>query len=94
MSFKCLKQAAVQIDSGNTGTITKIADDFFIAVSICVMVALLIMLIVRISLWLNASKKEINYLNMEIRRSNGLEQKRWKKQKRRLLLSFFLFYRR
>lgn len=38
--------------------------------------------------------KELNYINMEIGRTTGGEQKYWKREKRRLWLSLLPFYRR
>lgn len=42
----------------------------------------------------NALFRDPDYINREIRRTSGAEQKRWKREKRRLLLSLLPFYRR
>lgn len=36
---------------------------------------------------------ELNYINMEIARTTGEEQRQWQKKKRRLWLSLLPFYR-
>ena len=46
--------------------------------------------ICRFALGLEKFKRELRYLNMEIRRTRGSERKYWKKKKRRLWLSLFL----
>ena len=38
--------------------------------------------------------QELDYINMEIGRTTGGEQKYWKREKRRLWLSLLPFYRR
>ena len=38
--------------------------------------------------------QELNYINMEIGRTTGGEQKYWQREKRRLWLSLLPFYRR
>ena len=43
--------------------------------------------------WLNEFQQELRYLNNEIGRTSGKEKKRWKKRKRRLLLSLLPFVR-
>lgn len=39
-------------------------------------------------------QRDLNYINNEIRRTEGNERKHWKKQKRKLILSLFGIYRR
>lgn len=41
--------------------------------------------------WLNWFLREMRFLNMEIQRSHGKEQERWKRRKRRLWLSIIPF---
>lgn len=51
--------------------------------------------IVRFSLWVNDFNSELKYLNCEIGRTEGSEQRYWKRQKRRLWLSLipFVYFR-
>lgn len=50
-------------------------------------------LIVKLSMWLNDFSSELKYLNSEIGRTDGSEQRYWKRQKRRLWLSIIPFVR-
>ena len=56
-------------------------------------IAFVCMLIVaRFVIFYRSFKKELNYINAEIRRTIGNEQARWKRAKKRLLLSLIPFY--
>lgn len=68
-------------------------DAFLIAVFIIITAVLLILLIVRIALGFNTFKRNIKYVNMEIRRTRGSERKAWQKEKRRLWLSLIPFHK-
>lgn len=94
MTFNLFKHRVCMIDSRYTGVFSEIIYKFLIAVSVVVMVALLILLIVRIALRLDTLRRDMKYLNMEIRRTKGAEQKYWKKQKHRLWLSVIPFCKR
>lgn len=52
-----------------------------------------IAILVRIIMWLNNFKRELKYLNIEIRRTDGRERKYWISRKRRLWLSIIPFIR-
>lgn len=43
--------------------------------------------------WLTEFQHELRYINNEIGRTTGREKKRWKKRKRKLLLSILPFVR-
>lgn len=49
-----------------------------------------VLLICRFVLGLEKFKRELRYINMEIRRTRGSERNYWKKKKRRLWLSLVL----
>lgn len=65
--------------------------NYLIAISI---IAIAVLLIFRLVLRLWNLKRDIKYVNMEIRRTRGSERKHWKKEKRRLWLSLIPFYKR
>lgn len=44
--------------------------------------------------WIMGLQSELRYLNMEIRRTEGREQQYYRKERRRLLLSWLPFIRR
>ena len=50
-------------------------------------------LIVKLAMWLNDFSGELKYLNSEIGRTDGSEQRYWIRQKRRLWLSIIPFVR-
>ena len=52
------------------------------------------LLLVGISIKIYEFVMELNYINMEIRRTTGEVQQCWKREKRRLWRSLFLFGRR
>ena len=56
-------------------------------------VILLILIIVRLAMWLQAFMMELRYVNKEIARTTGAEQKHWIKRKKRLFLSLIPFVR-
>lgn len=56
-------------------------------------VFLILMLIARFIMWLQAFMTELRYLNQEIERTTGEEQKHWVRRKKRLLLSLIPFVR-
>jgi len=55
--------------------------------------ALLILMIIRFTMWLQAFTRELRYLNKEIERTAGEEKQHWIKRKKRLLLSWIPFVR-
>lgn len=65
---------------------------FWILLGILV-ILILIVIIVYFVQWLNFFTQELRHLNNEIGRTTGREQKRWKRRKRRLLLSIIPFIR-
>ena len=65
--------------------------DILIALFIGIIVFLLIL---RLVFRLDSLKRDIRYINMEIRRTRGSERKAWQKEKRRLWLSLIPFYKR
>ena len=65
--------------------------DILIALFIGVIVFLLIL---RLVFRLDSLKRDIEYVNMEIRRTRGSERKAWQKEKRRLWLALIPFYKR
>ena len=65
--------------------------NIFIVLFIGVIVFLLIL---RLVFRLDSLKKDIKYVNMEIRRTRGSERKAWQREKRRLWLSLIPFYKR
>lgn len=50
-------------------------------------------LLVKFVMWINDFSHELRYLNNEISRTDGSEQRYWKHQKRRLWLSIIPFVR-
>lgn len=52
---------------------------------------ILILFLIFMALFLDDFSRELKYLNTEIRRTSGREQKYWKKRKRRLWLSLLPF---
>lgn len=56
-------------------------------------VLLLILVIVRFTMWLQSFLMELRYLNKEIERTTGNERLQWIKRKKRLLLSWIPFVR-
>ena len=53
---------------------------------------LCILIAARIALFFRSFNKELRYINGEIERTIGSEQARWKRARRRLLLSLIPFY--
>lgn len=51
----------------------------------------IILLIVELNIRISEFSRELKYINSEIRRTKGIDKKRWKKARRKLYLSFFLF---
>ena len=49
-------------------------------------------LAIRFSMFYRSFKKELDYINDEIKRTIGDEQARWKRSKKRLFLSLIPFY--
>ena len=52
---------------------------------------LLCMAILRLTMWVQWFRKELRYVNKEIARTAGEEQKRWQKRKKRLIRSIIPF---
>ena len=52
------------------------------------------LLVIRLVFRLDSLKRDIKYVNMEIRRTRGSERKAWQREKRRLWLSLIPFYKR
>lgn len=55
---------------------------------------LLVGLLTSLVRWITGLQRELRYLNMEIRRTEGREQQHYRREKRRLLLSWLPFFRR
>ncbi|MBO5891674.1 MAG: hypothetical protein J6Q30_03055 [Oscillospiraceae bacterium] len=53
-----------------------------------------VLLIVALAMKINSFSRELDYIKREIGRTTGAEQRRWKREKRRLWLSLLPFYRR
>lgn len=53
---------------------------------------LLALAIIRFAMWLQWMRKELRYINKEIARTTGDEQKHWIKRKKRLLRSIIPFF--
>ena len=53
-----------------------------------------ILLLVGLAVKLNEFFRERDYIEREIRRTTGAEQRHWKREKRRLWLTLLPFYRR
>lgn len=94
MAFNYLKHTVCSVEAYYTDALSDTVNIFFIAVSVVIMAVLLILLIVRLVLGFNTFKRNIKYINMEIRRTRGSERKAWQKEKRRLWLSLIPFYKR
>jgi len=56
-------------------------------------IVFLFAILVGIAMWWNDFSQELRYMNNEIRRTDGAEQRHWKRQKRRLWLSLIPFVR-
>ena len=54
---------------------------------------ILSLLLLSLALKISTFKRELGYINREIRRTTGSEQAHWKRQKRRLWKSLLLFVR-
>lgn len=68
--------------------------DYVIYIIVAALAAfLLLMIIVRFAMWLQAFLMELRYLNKEIERTAGAERQRWIRRKKRLLLSLIPFVR-
>ena len=93
MAFNYLKHTVCSVESYYAEALSDTIDAFLIAVFIIITAVLLILLIVRIALGFNNFKRNIKYVNMEIRRTRGSERKAWQKEKRRLWLSLIPFHK-
>ena len=58
----------------------------------CIAAFVGLLIIAKFALFYRSFRKELNYINSEIRRTTGGEQARWKRAKKRLLLSLIPFY--
>lgn len=65
----------------------------YMAIVAIIGIVFLIAILVGIAMWWNDFSQELRYLNNEIRRTDGAEQRHWKRQKRRLWLSLIPFVR-
>lgn len=63
----------------------------FIIMIAAIVLIFAIIFIVRFAMMISDFQTELKYINGEIRRTSGREQKHWKKKKRRLLLSLLPF---
>jgi len=69
--------------------------DLGTATVLVVMIAFIVTSVLAvIAIKINDFNRELNYINMEIGRTRGEEQRYWKREKRRLWLSLLPFYRR
>ena len=55
---------------------------------IIIVLIFVIALLVKISLDIQAFSKDLRYINCEIERTDGAERRHWKREKKRLWLSF------
>lgn len=53
-----------------------------------------VLILVGLAVKLNEFSRERDYIEREIRRTTGAEQRHWKREKRRLWLTLLPFYRR
>ena len=61
-------------------------------VSVVLIILLLIMVVLMCSIpWIQWFRRELKYINSEINRNEGREKERWKRRKKRLLLSIIPF---
>ena len=56
-----------------------------------VVLLLFVLMIIGLASLINAFSKELKYLNAEIERTEGVERRRWIRQRRRLWLSLIPF---
>jgi len=69
--------------------------DIAIIIILAVIILFVVVLIlVGLAVKLNEFSRERDYIEREIRRTTGAEQRRWKREKRRLWLTLLPFYRR
>lgn len=69
--------------------------DAFANVLLVIMIAFFaVMLFVVLTVKIYDFKRDLDYLNMEIARTEGEEREHWEREKRRLWLSLLPFFRR
>ena len=61
--------------------------------AVVVIGGLLVLMLIGFVEWMMNFRRELDYLQAEINRTEGAEQKYWKRQKRTLWLSLLPFYR-
>ena len=69
--------------------------DTFTNVLLAIVIAFFaVVLLVGLTIKINDFRRNLDYLNSEIARTEGAEHEHWKREKRRLWLSLLPFYRR
>ena len=69
--------------------------DTFTNVLLAIVIAFFaVVLLVGLTIKINDFRRNLDYLNREIARTEGAEHEHWKREKRRLWLSLLPFYRR
>ena len=69
--------------------------DAFTNVLLAIVIAFFaVVLLVGLTIKINDFRRNLDYLNSEIARTEGAEHEHWKREKRRLWLSLLPFYRR
>lgn len=58
----------------------------------CIVGFVMVLIAARVALFFRSFNKELRYINGEISRTVGGEQERWKRAKKRMLLSLIPFY--
>lgn len=61
---------------------------------IIIIAFVVVLLLVGLTMKIDEFSRELDYINREIGRTTGAEQKYWKREKRRLWLSLLPFFRR
>ena len=64
----------------------------FVYIAILMMLALFVIIVIRISKGIISFHRNLKYLNSEIKRTTGSEQRAWMKKKRRIMRRFYLFF--
>lgn len=67
-------------------------DVFFEYLAMLAVILLFVLFILRIIRGIAMYSREMRYINMEIKRTRGSEQKVWIKRKRRLRRRFYMFF--
>lgn len=68
-------------------------DPIFEALWLVIILFFVVLFLIGIAIKLHGFARELDYINREIGRTTGEEQRYWRQQKRRLWLSLLPFYR-